>query len=66
MNEYLRVGAAIVAAVVLGPKVEELVRGAVKETAADPTISKVIHWGVPIGTGLASFALTKMLFGGGK
>ncbi len=66
MNQYLRVAAAIVSAVVLGPKAEEFVRSSFKETAADPTVSKAIHWGVPIGTGLGTYALTGMFFGGGK
>lgn len=64
MNEYMRVGVAVVAAVVLGPKVEAQIASLIKPEG--DFAARAVKWGAPVATGIGAFALTKMFMGASK
>lgn len=66
MNLYLRVAGAILAGVYFGTEVERMVREQAPEATKGETVGKLLHWGAPVGVGITAFAVSGMLFGGGK
>lgn len=65
-NEILRVIIAIMAAAWGGPKVVGLLRETFPTLTENPTVGKVVTWGVPVATGVTSYFVAKAVFGSGS